>query len=277
LGDGTGTAQFLINGAAGALRELQFLSAGSGRWRMRADSTAESGANAGSDFSLLSRTDAGGALRTDLTITRSNGNWTIAGSVQSPTIVTPTIASLTNAQHTHLNAAGGGVLTDAAALAPASDPTGVFGGSAVFTFPSGIKVTSAQDNFNVFDEGTWSPTITGSGSNPTVTYTTRTGTYLKINSAVFCTCNIVINTISGGSGNVLVSLPFTASSTVHVLSAYVEGVDFAVAPASIVVITTASAATCSIQALQDNAANSPLQVSGVATTDIIRFSGVYFV
>src|ERR1043166_3901454 len=40
---------------------------------------------------------------------------------QSPTIVTPTIASFTNAQHTHQNAAGGGT-RDAAAIASGTLP-----------------------------------------------------------------------------------------------------------------------------------------------------------
>lgn len=46
---------------------------------------------------------------------------------KSPTIETPTIASLTNAQHTHTNAAGGGQLTDAALSAAVTVPKGGLG------------------------------------------------------------------------------------------------------------------------------------------------------
>lgn len=50
----------------------------------------------------------------------ATGTGTIVHS-QSPTIVTPTIASFTNAQHNHQNAAGGGAL-DAAAIASGTLP-----------------------------------------------------------------------------------------------------------------------------------------------------------
>lgn len=45
----------------------------------------------------------------------------------SPTIVTPTVASLTNMQHNHTNAAGGGQLTDAALSAPVTTTKGGLG------------------------------------------------------------------------------------------------------------------------------------------------------
>jgi hypothetical protein len=43
------------------------------RWILRTDATAESGSNAGSDFQILARADAGSALSTPLTITRATG------------------------------------------------------------------------------------------------------------------------------------------------------------------------------------------------------------
>ena len=56
----------------------------------------------------------------------------------SPTITTPTIASLTNAQHSHQNAAGGGTL-DAAAIAAGTFATARLGSGAagVTTFLRG--------------------------------------------------------------------------------------------------------------------------------------------
>jgi len=42
------------------------------------------------------------------------GSGTVVVMNTSPTIVTPTVASLTNMQHSHLNAAGGGTITEAA-------------------------------------------------------------------------------------------------------------------------------------------------------------------
>lgn len=74
VGDGAGTENILLDGAAGSVRDFIFRSGGSNRWILRVDATAEGGANAGSDFQIASRTDAGGALSTVVFIKRSTGN-----------------------------------------------------------------------------------------------------------------------------------------------------------------------------------------------------------
>ena len=66
----------------------------------------------------------------DLTdVTAKTGTGTVVVMDGSPTITTPTIASLTNAQHNHQNAAGGGTLDGAAiasgTVAYARQPTGI--------------------------------------------------------------------------------------------------------------------------------------------------------
>lgn len=73
VGVGTGARNLIVDGAAGQNRDLRFNSGGSLRWILRATSTAEGGANAGSDLSLLARDDTGGAVATVFTITRSTG------------------------------------------------------------------------------------------------------------------------------------------------------------------------------------------------------------
>jgi hypothetical protein len=79
VGKPTGSSSFQIVGAAGQNRELNFLSdvaayAGN-RWIVKANNTAESGANAGSNFQIDSRADNGDAISTVLTIERSSGNF----------------------------------------------------------------------------------------------------------------------------------------------------------------------------------------------------------
>ncbi len=70
-----------IRGAAASSRALYYTTAGSKRWDLSANATAEGGSNAGSDFVINSYKDDGTALATPLTITRSTGNATFAGSV----------------------------------------------------------------------------------------------------------------------------------------------------------------------------------------------------
>lgn len=72
VGTNSAAASLISNGPAGSLREIQWNTAGSRRWRLRTNSTAESGGNAGSDFALVSSLDDG----TNTTVaqwTRSTG------------------------------------------------------------------------------------------------------------------------------------------------------------------------------------------------------------
>jgi len=62
--------------------------------------------------------------------------------------------------------------------------------------------------------GSFTPTVLASGSNPTVTYTTQLGHYVQIGSLVYISLEIVVNTISGGSGDLRIGgLPVTSNST----------------------------------------------------------------
>lgn len=80
-GIGSGSTQISVRGAAGQLRQVSFQTASSRRFELRLDGTAESGSNAGSDFQIVSATDAAAFLRTDLLITRATGAWAIGGAV----------------------------------------------------------------------------------------------------------------------------------------------------------------------------------------------------
>ncbi|HEY1878437.1 MAG TPA: hypothetical protein VGG68_00745 [Caulobacteraceae bacterium] len=62
-----------ISGAAGTQRNLAFQTAGSTRWLVFANTTAESGGNVGSDFFIQRCNDAGVAIDNPFVITRSNG------------------------------------------------------------------------------------------------------------------------------------------------------------------------------------------------------------
>jgi hypothetical protein len=86
VGDGTSNGLAKITGAAGGSRDLGFYSAATARWFLRCNTTAESGSNAGSDFQIVPRDDAGSALTIALTITRSTGALTLANTTATHTI-----------------------------------------------------------------------------------------------------------------------------------------------------------------------------------------------
>jgi hypothetical protein len=73
LTGGTLSGQLNINGAAGTTRVLEYTTAGSARWAVYVNGTAESGGNAGSDYQIQRYTDAGAAIDTPLSIIRSSG------------------------------------------------------------------------------------------------------------------------------------------------------------------------------------------------------------
>jgi hypothetical protein len=81
-----------VTGAAATQRPLQFQTAGSNRWILYADNTAESGSNAGSNFGVNAYADDGVTiLSTPFTINRSTGIINFANPIQvgGSTIVMP--------------------------------------------------------------------------------------------------------------------------------------------------------------------------------------------
>lgn len=76
---------FTVQGSSGFNRDIRFRDAtGTNRWLIRANATAESGANAGTDFEIHRRDDAGAQIARALQINRANGNWTFGDVVTNP-------------------------------------------------------------------------------------------------------------------------------------------------------------------------------------------------
>ncbi len=70
---GATTGGLFLDSNAGVAADVRFFSGGSLRWVVRKNSAAESGGNVGSNFDILARDDAGGALSVPVSITRSTG------------------------------------------------------------------------------------------------------------------------------------------------------------------------------------------------------------
>jgi hypothetical protein len=77
--------------------------------------------------------------------------------------------------------------------------------------PSAAGMTS--ELLSDYEEGTFTPSYTGSGGNPTVTYATQSGVYTKVGRLVTYRIGLVTTASSGGSGDLGIGgLPFAAAS-----------------------------------------------------------------
>jgi hypothetical protein len=74
-------ASITLSGAAGTNRAVFMQTAGVQRWFAGADSTSESGSNAGSNYGITRYADNGSAIDTPMSISRANGNVTFANNV----------------------------------------------------------------------------------------------------------------------------------------------------------------------------------------------------
>jgi len=82
------------------------------------------------------------------------------------------------------------------------------------SFPATQSASSDANTLDDYEEGTWTPTLQGSTTNPTVTYATQTGSYTKVGNMVTVFVRLQTSAVSGGSGTALIGgLPFAVNST----------------------------------------------------------------
>ena len=68
---------------------------------------------------------------------------------------------------------------------------------------------------NWYEEGTWTPTLIGGTTNPTLTYGLQRAKYTRVGRLVTVSCYMSWSALAGGSGQLrLDGLPFTVSSAV---------------------------------------------------------------
>ena len=74
--------------------------------------------------------------------------------------------------------------------------------------------TGAANHLDDYEEGTWTPTIKGSGGDPSPSYTAQIGTYRKVGKLLYLNFYIHASSSSGGSGYIEIGgLPFGIMGT----------------------------------------------------------------
>ena len=87
LATGADAGSFLITGNAASNRSMNFQTGGVNRWLFRANSTAESGSNAGSNFVINARADDGSNIGDAIFLHRATRAFGIADGITAPTAI----------------------------------------------------------------------------------------------------------------------------------------------------------------------------------------------
>lgn len=150
--------------------------------------------------------------------------------------------------------------------------------SALQTFSSGVSF--GNETLSAYDEGTWAVEITSSGGGESVTYTLQAGVFTRIGRQYSFTFDVRIDTISGGSGDIRISLPATVIAgtgyNFH-CSCSLENVDLTATPATVTFQCVQAVAYGIIRTTRDNTTRVTEQFSALAAGDIITATGHFFV
>jgi hypothetical protein len=138
--------------------------------------------------------------------------------------------------------------------------------------------TAAANALDDYEEGTWTPVVTGVATNPSVTYTTQTGKYTKIGNVVHFFATLAWSAFSGGSGALKVSLPFTAAATIFNPNVtLLRNVNIADTAYNVIFEPTGGSATGIFIEVFDNAGSAQTQVSAFGATSSITINGHFYV
>lgn len=77
-------------------------------------------------------------------------------------------------------------------------------------FPATQSASSDVNTLDDYEEGTWTPTVIGTTTAGTATYTIQRGRYTKIGNRVFVTCVVQYNSGTGTGSLGVTGLPFTS-------------------------------------------------------------------
>lgn len=137
--------------------------------------------------------------------------------------------------------------------------------------------TGSANKLDDYEEGTWTPTLLGASSNPTVGYVLQTGHYTKIGNTVNLYCRLQTNSRSGGSGTALIGgLPFAHNSARAGGSlGYISGVNLGSGFAQFSLSGDPVSSTIRYVQSGDNVGSNIINVTEVASTHDVVFTYTY--
>ena len=154
-------------------------------------------------------------------------------------------------------------------------------------FPSGKGIdfsatadgsgTVTSELLDDYEEGTFTPTFTGSTTNPTITFINQLGRYTKIGNVCYIEIRMVTSNVSGGSGELKIGgLPFSQSPSSNLGGAFTKGFVYAWAQDPETFVTFGGDST--IYIYRNDSTNTIAQVSDLtsgAANNYLNISGSY--
>lgn len=135
-------------------------------------------------------------------------------SIGASSTLTSSNLALTSSNAASIAGSGTFITSDVHLLATAGTIAPTVTAKSMYVGP--ISFDNGTNTMAAYEVGNWTPTITGSGSNPTPTYTTQVGRYIKVGKLVYVTCTIQVSALTGGTGNFEISgLPYTTQNTTN--------------------------------------------------------------
>jgi len=80
------------------------------------------------------------------------------------------------------------------------------------TFPATQSASTDANTLDDYEEGTWTPTITGTGTAGTATYAQRSARYTKVGRLVYVELYLSWSSGTGTSSLIITGLPFTSAN-----------------------------------------------------------------
>lgn len=148
---------------------------------------------------------------------------------------------------------------------------------------AGLSFDAGTNHLDTYTEGTFTPDVTGSVSNPTTGWTTALGYYTRIGNTVKIHLILIGDgsTYTGGSGNLEVSgLPFASPNTsqgdnVGAVLCF-KNLDHVDTATQVNAVVEQNASNFLLQEQSDNAGQSNCSVGDLANDGRIYISGTYF-
>lgn len=208
----------------------------------------------------------------DLTVRNVRANATTGIlQVTGPTAASTRIMTVPDANFTVARTDAANSFTANQTLADGNLVIGTAGKGIDFSATSG---TGTSELLADYEEGTFTPILVGSSTNPTVTYSLQRGRYTKVGRLVTIECYVAWSAISGGSGNIAVGgFPYTIDGATGASGggsvSYFDGFTLTVNRTSVGIQATANTTSASPTCFGSGISTQYIPVSDVAAGLII--------